>query len=187
VAAGTRSPFVVWLTGLPSSGKTTIAGLLGEEFARRGIDSEPLDGDVVRTNLSRGLGYSRADRDVNIARIGWLASRFARHGIPVVVAAVSPYREARAHARSLVEEHGLFVEVWVSATADECSKRDVKGLYARAAAGEITGLTGFDDPYEQPDAPDLVVDTVALEPGESCALVIAHLERVGAIQPIGPP
>jgi adenylyl-sulfate kinase len=173
--------FTVWLTGLPSSGKTTIAGLLELELERRGLVAEVLDGDVVRTHLSRGLGYSRVDRDANIARIGWVASRLVRHGVPVVVAAVSPYREARSRARALVEEHGTFVEVWVDAPVEECARRDVKGLYAKAAAGEITGMTGVDDPYERPQRPDVVVDTVALEPLESRELIISHLERIGAL------
>ncbi len=173
--------FTVWLTGLPSAGKTTIAGLLGDELERRGLVVESLDGDVVRTHLSRDLGYSRADRDTNISRLGWVASRLVRHGAPVVVAAISPYREARAQARALVEEHGAFVEVWVNAPASECAERDVKGLYARAAAGEITGMTGVDDPYEAPEAAEVVIDTVALEPRESCQLLVDYLERIGAI------
>lgn len=180
-----RPGFTVWLTGLPSAGKTTIAGLVSAELERRGLVVESLDGDVVRTHLSKDLGYSRADRDTNIGRLGWVASRLVRHGAPVVVAAISPYAEARARARALVEEHGTFVEVWVNAPAAECAERDVKGLYARAAAGEITGMTGVDDPYEAPAAAEVVVDTVALEPHESCALVIAYLERIGAIPAAG--
>lgn len=177
--------FTVWLTGLPSAGKTTIAGLVTAELERRGLVVESLDGDVVRTHLSKDLGYSRADRDTNIARLGWVASRLVRHGAPVVVAAISPYREAREQARALVEEHGTFVEVWVNAPAAECAERDVKGLYAKAAAGEITGMTGVDDPYEPPEAAEVVVDTVALQPHESCDLVIGYLERIGAIPAVG--
>lgn len=177
--------FTVWLTGLPSAGKTTVAGLLTAELERRGLVVESLDGDVVRTHLSKDLGYSRADRDTNIARLGWVASRLVRHGATVVVAAISPYREARAQARALVEEHGTFVEVWVNAPAAACAERDVKGLYAKAAAGEITGMTGVDDPYEPPQAAEVVLDTVALEPHESCALVVAYLERIGAVPGAG--
>ncbi len=173
--------FTVWLTGLPSGGKTTIAKLLTAELERRGLVVESLDGDVVRTHLSKDLGYSRADRDTNIERLGWVASRLVRHGAPVVVAAISPYREARARARALVEEHGAFVEVWISTPVDECAKRDVKGLYAKAAAGEITGMTGVDDPYEPPETPEVVVDTVALEPNESAQTVLEYLETIGAI------
>lgn len=179
------SGFTVWLTGLPSAGKTTIAGLLVGELERRGLVVESLDGDVVRTHLSKDLGYSRADRDTNIGRLGWVASRLVRHGAPVVVAAISPYREARAQARALVEEHGTFVEVWVNTPAAECAERDVKGLYAKAAAGEITGMTGVDDPYEAPEAAEVVVDTVALEPQESCQAVLDYLERIGAVPAAG--
>ena len=177
--------FTVWLTGLPSSGKTTIAGLLVGELEHRGLMVESLDGDVVRTHLSKDLGYSRADRDTNIARLGWVASRLVRHGAPVVVAAISPYSEARAKARAQIEEHGRFVEVWVNAPAAACAERDVKGLYAKAAAGEITGMTGVDDPYEAPHQPEVTIDTVALEPAESVALVLAHLEGIGAIPAVG--
>lgn len=179
------SGFAVWLTGLPSAGKTTIGGLVSAELETRGLVVESLDGDVVRTHLSKDLGYSRADRDTNIARLGWVASRLVRQGAPVVVAAISPYREARDRARALVEEQGTFVEVWVNAPVSECVERDVKGLYARAAAGEITGMTGMDDPYEAPESAELVLDTVALEPQESCDLVIAYLERIGAIPAAG--
>lgn len=173
--------FAVWLTGLPSAGKTTIAGLLVAELEARGLVVESLDGDVVRTHLSKDLGYSQADRDTNIARLGWVASRLVRHGAPVVVAAISPYRRARASARALVEKHGAFVEVWVNAPVAECAHRDVKGLYAKAAAGEIKGMTGVDDPYEAPEAPEVILDTVALDPYESRDAVIGHLERIGAI------
>ena len=180
-----RPGFTVWLTGLPSSGKTTIAGLLVDELEHRGLTVESLDGDVVRTHLSKDLGYSRADRDTNIARLGWVASRLVRHGAPVVVAAISPYRDARANARALVEEHGTFVEVWVNAPFAACAERDVKGLYARAAAGEITGMTGVDDPYEEPLDAEVTIDTVGLEPTESVNLVLAYLERIGAISAVG--
>ena len=176
-----RPGFVVWLTGLPSAGKTTIAGLVTAELEERGLAVEWLDGDVVRTHLSKDLGYSRADRDTNIARVGWVASRLVRYGAPVVVAAISPYREARFGGRGPVGEDGTFVEVWVNAPVAACAERDVKGLYARAAAGEITGMTGVDDPYEPPEEPELVLDTVALEPQECCDLVVSYLERVGAL------
>ncbi len=177
--------FTVWLTGLPSGGKTTIAGLLTAELERRGLVVESLDGDVVRTHLSKDLGYSRADRDTNISRLGWVASRLVRHGAPVVVAAISPYREARARARALVEEQGTFVEVWVNTPVAECARRDVKGLYAKAAAGEITGMTGVDDPYEPPETAEVVVETLALQPHESCQLVVSYLEQIGAIPAAG--
>jgi adenylyl-sulfate kinase len=173
--------FTVWLTGLPNSGKTTIAGLVADELERRGLPVELLDGDVVRTHLSKGLGYSRKDRDVNIERIGWVATRLTRHGVCVVVAAVSPYRETRRRVRGWVEEHGPFVEVWVNATVEECARRDVKGLYARALAGELQGMTGVDDPYEPPERAELVLDTELQSPSESVGLVLRRLEELGAV------
>ena len=145
--------FTLWFTGLSGSGKTTIAHLVGPELDRRGCVVEYLDGDTVRTHLSKGLGFSKEDRDTNIERIGWVASRLTRHGGTVIAAAISPYRETRARARELVEEFGPFVEVHVKASVDECARRDVNGLYAKAFAGEIKGFTGVDDPYEEPTSP----------------------------------
>src|ERR671916_3045485 len=147
--------FTVWLTGLSGSGKTTLAHLLGPELDDRGHLVEYLDGDTVRTHLSKGLGFSKEDRDTNIARIGWVASRLTRHGAAVLAAAISPYEETRRAAREAVEEWGAFVEVHVQASVEECARRDVKGLYAKAFAGEITGFTGVDDPYEAPAAAEL--------------------------------
>jgi adenylylsulfate kinase len=173
--------FTLWFTGLSGAGKTTIAHVLGPELERRGRIVEYLDGDVVRTHLSRGLGFSKEDRDAHIERVGWVASRLTRHGAAVVVAAISPYRAARANARRMVEEFGPFVEVYVYASVDECERRDVKGLYAKARAGEITGFTGVDDPYEEPEQPELVLDTESLDPEESAALVLAKLEQLGLV------
>src|SRR4051795_10653051 len=138
--------FVVWFTGLSAAGKSTIAGLVAAELAQRGLVVEPLDGDVVRTHLSKGLGFSKEDRDTNIERIGWVASRITRHGGAAVVSAISPYEETRERAREIVEEHGPFVCVFVKASVNECAKRDVKGLYEKAFKGEIKGFTGVDDP-----------------------------------------
>ena len=173
--------FTVWLTGLSGAGKSTIGHALAGELERRGVLVEVLDGDVVRTHLSKGLGFSREDRDTNIERIGWVASRLTRHGAGVVVAAISPYAETRLKARGLVEEHGPFVEVWVKAPVEECARRDVKGLYAKALAGEITQLTGVSDPYESPASAEVVVDTEVESPEESVAAVLAELERIGVI------
>ena len=170
--------FTVWFTGLSGSGKSTIAHLIGPELDRRGCIVEYLDGDTVRTRLSKGLGFSKEDRDTNIERIGWVASRLTRHGAAVVCAAISPYEATRRKARQLVEEFGPFVEVYVKASVDECARRDVNGLYAKAFAGEIKGFTGVDDPYEEPSSPALVVDTEATEPDEAAALVIAKLEEL---------
>src|ERR671916_1786401 len=147
--------FTLWFTGLSGSGKTTIAHLVGPELEQRGHIVEYLDGDTVRTNLSKGLGFSKEDRDTNIERIGWVAARLTRHGAAVIAAAISPYEETRRTARELVGEWGAFVEVHVQASVEECARRDVKGLYAKAFAGEITGFTGVDDPYEAPAAAEL--------------------------------
>jgi adenylylsulfate kinase len=174
--------FTVWFTGLSGSGKTTIAHLLGPALDERGCIVEYLDGDTVRTHLSKGLGFSKEDRDTNIERIGWVASRLTRQGAAVICAAISPYAETRGKARALVEEFGPFVEVYVKASIEECARRDVKGLYEKAFAGEIKGFTGVDDPYEAPSAPEVVVDTEALEPEESAQLVLAKLEELGLVR-----
>ncbi len=186
MASTGASGFTVWLTGLSGAGKTTIGRAVAEELERRGLHVEVLDGDVVRTHLSKGLGFSKEDRDTNIERIGWVASRLTRHGAAVVVAAISPYDATRKRVRALVEEQGPFVEVWVKATVEECARRDVKGLYAKALAGEITQFTGVDDPYEDPDDAEVVADTVALTAEESVGLVLAALERSGLVSQSAP-
>lgn len=173
--------FTIWFTGLSGAGKTTIAHLIGPELDERGLVVEYLDGDVVRTHLSKGLGFSKEDRDTNIERIGWVASRVTRHGGACIVAAISPYEETRRKARGMVEGYGTFVEVHVHASVDECAKRDVKGLYAKAFAGEIKGFTGVDDPYEAPVSAELVIDTENLSPEESASLVLSKLEELGVL------
>jgi adenylylsulfate kinase len=173
--------FTLWFTGLSGAGKTTIAHLVGPELDRRGHIVEYLDGDTVRTHLSKGLGFSKEDRDTNIERIGWVAARLTRHGGAVIAAAISPYEETRAKARAMVEEFGPFVEVHIKASVDECARRDVKGLYAKAFAGEIKGFTGVDDPYEDPVAPEIVVDTEQHEPEESARLIVTRLEELGLV------
>ena len=173
--------FTLWFTGLSGSGKTTIAHLVGPELERRGLVVEYLDGDTVRTHLSKGLGFSKEDRDTNIERIGWVASRLTRHGAAVLVSAISPYRETRRRARELVEEFGPFVEVYVAASVEECARRDVKGLYEKAFRGEIKGFTGVDDPYEEPSAPELRIDTEEHEPDESARIIVAKLEELGLV------
>jgi adenylylsulfate kinase len=152
-----ESGAVVWLTGLPSAGKSTIATAVAERLRGEGRAVEVLDGDVLRTELCADLGYGRADRDENVKRIGFVADLLARHGVTVLCPVVSPYRAARAAVRDRVGDR--FVEVWVSTPVDVCAERDVKGLYARQRAGELRGLTGVDDPYEPPLAPELVVPT----------------------------
>jgi len=175
------SGFVLWFTGLSGAGKSTIAGLVVPELEGRGLVVDALDGDVVRTHLSKGLGFSKEDRDTNIERIGWVASRLARAGAVVVVSAISPYEETRQRARALVEEHAAFVEVHVATSIEECERRDVKGLYAKARAGELPGFTGVSDPYEEPADPELRLDTEMLEPAESARLVVARLEELGLL------
>jgi adenylyl-sulfate kinase len=173
--------FTLWFTGLSGAGKTTIAEIVRPELERRGRKVEWLDGDEVREHLSKGLGFSKEDRDTNIDRIGWVASKLTRHGAAVIVSAISPYEEARQRARELVEEHGSFVEVYVATPVEECERRDVKGLYARARAGEIPEFTGVSDPYEEPRAPELRIDTADSSPEESARLVLGKLEELGLV------
>ena len=174
--------FTLWFTGLSGSGKTTIAHLVGPALDERGHIVEYLDGDTVRSHLSKGLGFSKEDRDTNIERIGWVASRLTRHGAAVICAAISPYEATRRTAREAVEEFGRFVEVYVKASVDECARRDVNGLYAKAFAGEIKGFTGVDDPYEEPTNPELRIDTEQHDPEESARLVVSKLEELGLIE-----
>src|SRR5919108_1581277 len=171
--------FTLWFTGLSGSGKTTIAHLVGPELDRRGCLVEYLDGDTVRTHLSKGLGFSKEDRDTNIERIGWGASRLTRHGAAVLVSVISPYEETRQKARLLVEQHGRFVEVYVATSVEECARRDVKGLYEKAFRGEIKEFTGVSDPYEEPKSPELRIDTEEHPPAESARIVLDKLAELG--------
>jgi adenylylsulfate kinase len=173
VVTTTDIGFVLWLTGLSGAGKSTVAAKLGPALAERGHRVELLDGDEVRTNLCQGLGFSRADRDTNIARIGYVAGKLARHGVAVLVAAISPYRQARDQVRASVD---TFVEVHVAAPLDTCARRDVKGLYARALAGELPHFTGISDPYEPPLAPEIVLHTDIESVDDSVHQVLAWLE-----------
>jgi adenylylsulfate kinase len=173
--------FTLWLTGLSGSGKTTIAHHVGPELDRRGCIVEYLDGDTVRTHLSKGLGFSKEDRDAHIERVGWVASRLTRHGATVIAAAISPYEETRRRARAMVEQFGPFVEVYVKASVDECARRDVKGLYEKAFAGEIKEFTGVSDPYEEPAAAEIVVDTERHDAEESARIVVDRLEQLGLV------
>jgi adenylyl-sulfate kinase len=165
--------FVLWLTGLSGAGKSTIAAKLGPALAERGHRVELLDGDEVRTNLCQGLGFSRADRDTNIARIGYVASKLATHGVAVLVAAISPYRQARDQVRAQVDH---FIEVHVAAPVSTCAQRDTKGLYAKALAGQITNFTGISDPYEPPQTPELVLHTDTESVDQSVHHIITWLE-----------
>ncbi len=175
------SGYTIWFTGLSGAGKSTIANIVGADLEERGVLVEYLDGDVVRTHLSKGLGFSKEDRDTNIERIGWVASRLTRQGAAVIAAAISPYAETRRKARAMVEEWGAFVEVHVKASVEECAKRDVKGLYEKAFKGEIKGFTGVDDPYEEPSTPELVIDTEQHDPEESARLIVEKLEELGLV------
>jgi adenylylsulfate kinase len=168
----------VWTTGLSGSGKTTIAKALEKKLRERGVSVEILDGDIVRTNLSKGLGFSKEDRDINIRRIGFVANLLARNGVIAITAAISPYREVRDEVRETSER---FVEVYVNAPLEVCESRDVKGMYAKARAGEIKGFTGIDDPYEEPLKAEVICNTASETVDESADKIIAFLEQHGHI------
>jgi adenylyl-sulfate kinase len=171
--------FTVWFTGLSGSGKSTIAEMLFHELVARGLKTEILDGDEVRKNLSKGLGFSKEDRDTNILRIGFVANLLTRNGVVTICCPISPYKETRDACRELI---GEFVEVYVHATVDEiAAHRDPKGLYKKALAGEITGFTGVDDPYEVPESPEIRVDTLSQSPEESLQHVLTQLRELGRI------
>jgi adenylyl-sulfate kinase len=171
--------FTVWFTGLSGAGKTTIADAIAPLLRERGITKlEKLDGDVVRTHLSRGLGFSKEDRDTNIRRIGWVAEVLTRNGVCVLASAISPYRDIRDEVRGSV---GNFVEVFVRCSIPELTRRDVKGLYEKAIKGEIKNFTGVSDPYEHPLTPEVTVDSEAEELAESVAKVMAKLEELGYV------
>ena len=168
--------FTLWFTGLSGAGKTTISEIVEHELRERGRRVEVLDGDIVRTNLSKGLGFSRDDRNINVLRIGFVANLLTRNGVAVIVSAISPYKEARAQGRRRIID---FVEVFVDAPLEVCAERDVKGLYKKAFAGEIEQFTGVSDPYEPPAAPDLVLKTEEETPKESAHKVMEKLEFFG--------
>ena len=164
----------IWLTGLPSAGKSTIAEIVAARLRARGERVEVLDGDVVRQYLSKGLGFSKEDRDENIRRIGFVASLLARNGVNAIVAAISPYREIRDEVRAL-HNAGEFLEIHVATPVEVCAERDVKGLYAKQRAGEMKGLTGVDDPYEEPLQPELRLQAHRESADESAQRVLALL------------
>jgi sulfate adenylyltransferase len=173
----------LWFTGLSGAGKSTTAEILTSLLLERGRQVTVLDGDVVRTHLSKGLGFSQEDRDTNILRIGFVAGEIAHHGGMVICAAISPYRATRNEARKMVGEN--FVEIFVDTPIEVCEQRDVKGMYARARRGQITGFTGVDDPYETPINPEITLDTVSNDALGNARLIIAYLEERGFLQPDG--
>jgi adenylylsulfate kinase len=167
--------FTLWFTGLSGAGKTTISGHLETQLRERGSKLEILDGDIVRENLSKGLGFSKEDRDINIRRIAFVADLLSRNEVPVITAAISPYKEIRDEARALMGDR--FIEVYVKASVDTCAERDVKGLYAKAFSGEIKEFTGVSDPYEAPENPEVVCDTENESAEESAQKLLAFLEQ----------
>jgi adenylylsulfate kinase len=173
--------FTLWMTGLSGAGKSTISDVIVAEFERRQIPLEVLDGDVVRENLSKGLGFSKEDRDTNIRRIAFVADLLSKHGTPVITAAISPYKEIRDEARQLMD--GRFVECFIATSLEDCEARDVKGLYAKARSGEIPEFTGVSDPYEPPENPEITVETAGKTPEESAQQVLDYLEEQGLIPP----
>ncbi len=179
-----KQGFCIWFTGLSGSGKSTTAEVLTSLLLERGRQVTLLDGDVVRTHLSKGLGFSSEDRDTNILRIGFVAGEISHHGGTVICAAISPYRSARNECRKMVGDE-FFIEVFVDTPIDICEQRDVKGLYARARRGQITGFTGVDDPYEAPLNPEITLDTVQYMPEENARNIITFLEARGFILPNG--
>ena len=171
--------FTLWFTGLSGAGKTTLTNEIVPQLKARGVKIEVLDGDEVRTNLSKGLGFSKEDRDANIRRIGYVARLLSRNGVGVIVAAISPYKEIRDEVRKDVEANGAtFIEVFVKASLDTLLQRDVKGLYKKAIAGEIANFTGVSDPYEAPEHPEILVSSDTETIAESAAKIIARLEEL---------
>jgi sulfate adenylyltransferase len=177
-----RQGVCIWFTGLSGAGKSTTAEILTGQLLEHGRQVTVLDGDVVRTHLSKGLGFSKEDRDTNIRRIGFVAAEIARHGGVVMCAAVSPYRATRNDVRNMVGKD-RFVEVFVDTPIAVCEERDVKGMYAKARRGEITGFTGIDDPYEPPLHPELTLDTVQHSPEENARLILNYLIQQGYVRP----
>jgi adenylylsulfate kinase len=177
--------FVLWFTGLSGAGKTTLANALAPEFSGRGTRVEVLDGDQVRTHLSKGLGFSKEDRDTNIRRIGYVSRLLARNGVGVITAAISPYRVPRDEVREAVESDGAsFVEIYLRAQLPALIARDVKGLYAKALTGEIAQFTGISDPYEEPLRPELVVETDSEAVDKSVTRILARLEELNLLSPV---
>ena len=177
-----RRRFTLWFTGLSGAGKTTLAGVIERELRTRGVAVEVLDGDEIRTNLSKGLGFSKEDRDTNIRRIGWVCRLLARNGVIAISAAISPYREIRDEVRAM---HDRFFEVFVQCPVPTLAERDVKGLYKKALAGDIKNFTGVSDPYEEPLKPELILNSDTEKVEESLARLLVALEAQKFIYPAG--
>lgn len=177
--------FTVWFTGLPCSGKSTLAVKVEELLLERGCKVEILDGDEVRTNLSKGLTFSKEDRDINIRRIGYVCKLLSRNGVVAISAAISPYRNIRDEVREMISKEASFVEVYVDAPAETCERRDVKGMWAMARKGEIKSFTGLNDPYEEPLKPETIVETSKESVEDSVAKIIKTLEVLNYIPPAG--
>ena len=174
--------FVLWFTGLSGAGKTTLSSLIAIELRARGLNVEILDGDEVRTNLSKGLGFSKEDRDTNIRRIGYVSHLLARNNVAVIAAAISPYREVRDEVRRAISGNGAaFVEVFAKCSIDVLAERDVKGLYKKALAGELKGFTGVSDPYEEPLRPEVIVETDLETVEASAAKILQSLKDRGLL------
>jgi adenylylsulfate kinase len=179
--------FTVWLTGLSGAGKTTVAQAIVNELKTADVDIELLDGDEVRTNLSKGLGFSKEDRDINIRRIGYVSRLLSRNGVGVIASAISPYREVRDEVRQSITSDGSeFIEVYVQCPIEVLVERDVKGLYKKALAGEIREFTGVSDPYEEPLNPEVIVKTDRESIEESANRIIAELEARGLLRSVPP-
>ncbi len=177
----TEKGFVIWITGLPGSGKSTIATKLGSMLRQQGLKIEILDGDEVRRNLSPDLGFSKADRETHASRVVYVSKLLSRNGVAVIVALISPFRKFRESAR---EKIGSFVEVYTKCSVEICIQRDPKGLYKKALAGEITDLTGVQDPYEEPSNPEILIDTEKLDVEESVRQITESLTRLNHMKPI---
>ncbi|OCR02593.1 adenylyl-sulfate kinase [Oscillatoriales cyanobacterium USR001] len=174
----TNKGFILWFTGLSGAGKTTISQALEPQLRAKGCKVEILDGDIVRTHLSKGLTFSKEDRDTNIRRIGFVAHLLSRNGVVAITAAISPYKALRDEIRAMEPN---FVEIYIKASLETCESRDVKGLYAKARAGEIKGFTGIDDPYEEPTNPEIICYTAEETVDESVVKIITKLEELGYI------
>jgi adenylylsulfate kinase len=178
--------FCLWFTGLPSAGKSTIAEVVLAELRKRNVKVEIFDGDVVRTHLSKGLGFSKEDRDTNIRRIGFVCNLLTRNGVNSIAAAISPYRNIRDENRRLVmDDGGTFIEIFINTPLEICELRDVKGLYKKARAGELKGFTGVDDPYEPPHKPEIEIRTDHESPAESAKKILKYLETNGLVSGCG--